>query len=171
MYIKCCLKCYQPIHRYPLSHNIGPDSKVHGADMRPIWGLQVLGGPHVGPMNFAIWGVFTNCYLSTIVPIQYRFKRVECDTMSYLNILRWRHQMETFSSLQALCAGNSPATGEFPSPRPVTRSFDVFYDVRLNKRLGKQSTRRWLETPSRSICCHCNAMKQGLTMEILRRKQ
>ena len=33
-----------------------PDSKIHGADMGPIWGWQDPGGPHVGPMNFAIWG-------------------------------------------------------------------------------------------------------------------
>ena len=46
--------------------------------------------------------------------------------------------METFSALLALCAGNSPVTGEFPTQRPVTRSFDVFYDLRLNKRLSKQ---------------------------------
>ena len=32
-----------------------PDSKVHGANMGPIWGRQDPGGPHVGPMNFAIW--------------------------------------------------------------------------------------------------------------------
>ena len=38
----------------------------------------------------------------------------------------WRYQMGTFSALLALCAGNSPVTGEFPSQRPVTRSFDVF---------------------------------------------
>ena len=31
------------------------DSKVHGASMGPIWGRQDPGGPHVGPMNFAIW--------------------------------------------------------------------------------------------------------------------
>ena len=37
----------------------------------------------------------------------------------------WRHQRETFCALLALCAGNSPVTGEFPSQRPVTRSFDV----------------------------------------------
>ena len=37
------------------------------------------------------------------------------------------------------CAGNSPVTGGFPSQRPVTRSFDVFFDLRLNKRLSKQS--------------------------------
>ena len=51
----------------------------------------------------------------------------------------WRHQMETFSALLALRAGNSPVTGEFPSQRPVTRSYDVFFDLRLNKRLSKQS--------------------------------
>ena len=34
---------------------IYPDSKVHGANMYPIWGWQDPGGPHVGPMNFAIW--------------------------------------------------------------------------------------------------------------------
>ena len=55
----------------------------------------------------------------------------------------WRHQMEAFSALLTLCAGNSPITGEFPSQRPVTRSFDVFFDLRLNKRLSKQSRGRW----------------------------
>ena len=45
--------------------------------------------------------------------------------------------METFSALLALCAGNSPVTGEFPTQRPVTRSFDAFFDLRLNKRLSK----------------------------------
>ena len=51
----------------------------------------------------------------------------------------WRHQMETFSTLLAICVGNSPVTGEIPGQRPVTRSFDVFFDLRLNKRLSKQS--------------------------------
>ena len=35
-----------------------PDSKVHGANMGPIWGRQDPGGPHVGPMNFAISAVY-----------------------------------------------------------------------------------------------------------------
>ena len=51
----------------------------------------------------------------------------------------WRHQMETFTALLALCAGNSPVTGEFPLQRPVTRSIDVSVDLRLNKQLNKQS--------------------------------
>ena len=42
--------------------------------------------------------------------------------------------METFSSLLALCAGNTPVTNEFPDQRPVTRSFDVYFDLHTNKR-------------------------------------
>ena len=66
--------------------------------------------------------------------------------------------METFSALPTLCAGNSPVTDEFPSQRPVTWSFDVFFDLGLNKRLSKHSKRRWFETPSRSVWRHCNDM-------------
>ena len=47
--------------------------------------------------------------------------------------------METFSVLLALCAGNSPVTGEFPAQRPVTRGFDVFFDLSLNKRLSREA--------------------------------
>ena len=68
----------------------------------------------------------------------------------------WRHQMETFSALLALCEGNPSVTGGFPSQRPVTRSFDVFFCARLNKRLSKQSRCWWFETPRRSLWRHCN---------------
>ena len=54
-----------------------------------------------------------------------------------------------------LC-GNSPVTGEFPTQRPVTQSFDVFFDLRLNKQLSKQWWGWWFETPSRSLWLHCN---------------
>ena len=46
--------------------------------------------------------------------------------------------MEIFSALLAFCAGNSPVNGEFPAQRPVTRSFDIFFDLRPNKQLSKQ---------------------------------
>ena len=62
-----------------------------------------------------------------------------------------RHQTETFSALLAICAGNSPVTGEFPAQRPVTRSFDVFFDLRLNERLSKQSRGWWFETQSHPL--------------------
>ena len=74
----------------------------------------------------------------------------------------WCHQMETFSALLPISAGNSPVPGEFPTQRPVARGFDIFFDLRLNKRLSKQSWGCWLETPSRPLWRHRNAMVQIL---------
>ena len=68
----------------------------------------------------------------------------------------WRHQMETFFALLAICAGNSPVLGEFPPQRPVTRSFDVYFDLRPNNRLSKQSWGWWFETTSRPLWRHRN---------------
>ena len=56
--------------------------------------------------------------------------------------------METFSTLLSLCEGNPPVTGGFPSQRPVTLSFDLFFDMRLNKIFSKQSRLWWFETSS-----------------------
>ena len=67
-----------------------------------------------------------------------------------------RHQMETFAALLAFCAGNSPVPGEFPTQRPVTRSFDVFFDQCLNKRLSKQWWGWWFDTLSRPLWRHRN---------------
>ena len=64
--------------------------------------------------------------------------------------------METFFALLAICAGNSPVTGEFPAQRPETWSFGAFFDLRLNKRLSKQSWGWWFKTPSRPLWRHCN---------------
>ena len=64
--------------------------------------------------------------------------------------------METFSTLLAICAGNSPFPGEFPTQRPVTQSFDVLFDLRLNKRLSKQWWGWWFETLSRPLCHYRN---------------
>ena len=40
-----------------------PDSKVHGANMSPIWGRQDPGGPHVGPVNFVIWVIIIEIHI------------------------------------------------------------------------------------------------------------
>ena len=61
-----------------------------------------------------------------------------------------------FPAQRASNAGNSPVTGEFPAKRPVTRSFDVFFDLRLDKCLSKQWRGWWFETPSRPLWRHCN---------------
>ena len=69
-----------------------------------------------------------------------------------------RHQMETFFALLAICTGNSTVTGEFPTQRPLTRSFDIFVDLPLNKRLSKKSWGWWFETQSRPLKRYCNDM-------------
>ena len=56
----------------------------------------------------------------------------------------WRHQMET--------PMNSPHKGQW-------RGASFFFDLRLIKRLSKQSRRRWFETPSRSLWRHCNVYR------------
>ena len=78
-----------------------------------------------------------------------------------ISTLWWRHQMETFSALLAICAGNWPVPGEFPAQRPVTRSFDVFFGLRPNKRLSKQWWGWGFQTPSHPLWHHCNAFGAG----------
>ena len=73
------------------------------------------------------------------------------------DVIKWN-----ISALLALCVGNSPVTDEFPSRRPMTRSFDVFFDLRLNKRLSKQSWDWWFETPSRSLWRHCHVNENSI---------
>ena len=74
-----------------------------------------------------------------------------------LMITSWN---ENIFHVTGLCEGNPVVTGGFSSQRPVTRSFDVFFDLRLNKRLSKQSWHWWFETPSHSLWRHCNVKQQ-----------
>ena len=100
-----------------------------------------------------------NYHLNNIRSIQ-RFLREEaaCSIIDIFFTSPWsRRQMEIFSALLALCEGNLAVTVGFPSQRPVRRSFDGFFDLRLNKWLSKQSRLRWFETPSRSSWRHANA--------------
>ena len=74
-----------------------------------------------------------------LMKVARRYWRVVCLIAPCgLESTRWRHQMETFSTLLTFCVGNSPVTGEFPAQRPVTRSFDVVFDLRLNKWFSKR---------------------------------
>ena len=84
-------------------------------------------------------------------------QRSPCHASLENDSLPWRgHQMETFSTLLAFCVGNSPVTGKFPSQRPMTQSFDAFFDMHLNKHLSKQSICQWFVMPSCSLWHHCN---------------
>ena len=65
-FVEWCWSVTLCIRTWPLHF---PDSKVHGANMGPIWGREDPGGPHVGPMNFAIW-VVTPSFLCILKILQ-----------------------------------------------------------------------------------------------------
>ena len=106
------------------------------------------------------------CNINLIWPFGKRFRHVDThpgiSTACYHQFFHdmhesWRrHQMETFSALLAIYAEKSPVPGEFHTQRPVTRSFDVYLDLRPNIRLNKQSWGWWFETPLCPLWRHRN---------------
>ena len=75
-----------------------------------------------------------------------------------LDIMMTSSNGNIFRATGPLC-GEFTGTGEFPAQRPVTRSFDVFFDLRPNKRLSKQPWGWWFETPSWSLWRQRNVMR------------
>ena len=73
----------------------------------------------------------------------------------YAKIMNILHQW-IFLGLYTVMITSSNGICEFPAQRPVTRSFHVFFDLRLNKQLSKQSWGWWFETQSRPLWLHCN---------------
>ena len=74
------------------------------------------------------------------------------------DVIKWKHFPRYWSFVRGI--HRWPVNS--PSQRPVTRSFDVFCDLCLNKRLSKHSWGRWFETPSHPLWRHCNVI--GYTM-------
>ena len=70
----------------------------------------------------------------------------------------WRHQMEDIFRVTGHLCGEFTGTGDFPAQRPMTRSFDGFFDLRLHKRLSKHSWGWWFETPSCPLWRHCHVI-------------
>ena len=93
-------------------HGICDESRCRALD------ISLLGGPRL--LSFWYTDLWYKCKHAILIP------RI------YLRKSWWRHQMEPFSALLDICAGISPGTGESPAQRPVTRGFDVFFDLRLN---------------------------------------
>ena len=87
------------------------------------------------------------------LPVSLLFVLKEVGTF---RVALWRHQIEPFFRVTGPLCGKITGPGEFPAQRPVTRSFDVFFDLRPNKRLSKQSWGWWFETPPWSLWRQCN---------------
>ena len=77
----------------------------------------------------------------------------QASSPSHDDVIKWKH----FPRYWPLC-GDFTGPGAFPAQRPVTRSFDVFFDLGLNERLSKQPRGWWFETPSWSLWRQCNAV-------------
>ena len=72
-------------------------------------------------------------------------------TMHHDDVIKWN----IFRVTGPLC-GEFTGPGEYPAQMPVTRSFDVFFDLRLNNRLSKQPGGWWFETPPWTLWRQCN---------------
>ena len=124
----------------PSSEPMMVRSPTHMCVTRPQW-----------VKTFSITAEMRRCRDACQIPERYDHYSIKSHSFAW-----WRHQMEAFSALLAICAGNSPVPGDFPTQRPVTRSFDVFFDLCLNKRLSEQSWGWWFEKPSRPLWRHCD---------------
>ena len=120
-------QCTSPISHFQCQHSCGPlwycSKKLNQMGVKCLHRIHLTYNQQHTTMGKAKLG--STHYWLLVMPIS---------LMSW-----WHHQMETFSTLLALCAGNSPVTGEFPSQRSATCSFDAFFHLCLNKWLSKQS--------------------------------
>ena len=120
--------------------------------------------PHKGPVTRKMFP-FDDVIMPRILRPQNQKIRVEngrCLIYNYIFTLSATVMMTSsngniFRVTGPLC-GEFIGPGEFPTQRPVTRSFDVFFDLRLNKRLSKQPWGWWFETPLWSLWRHCNVV-------------
>ena len=120
--------------------------------------------PMVNSIPFKPWS-----YISTDIQSRACLISISaaCHTVTTRAVQLGSHNMMTSSNgniFLAFCAENLPVTSEFPSPRPVTRSFGVFFDLHLNKRLSKQSRRWWFEMSLSSLWLHCNVSMEWLAV-------
>ena len=79
-------------------------------------------------------------------------------TLIFVDRKWWRHLNGNIFRATGPLWRESTGHRWIPSQRPVTWSFDVFFDLCLDRRLSKQSRRCWFETPSRSFWRHRNKM-------------
>ena len=100
----------------------------------------------------ALCCIYTTTNLIHILQISFKVLLFRCQWGNFQGYVSWwRHLMGTSSALLDFCGS---IHYELSYQRPVTRGFDVIFDLRLNKRLSKQSRRRWFETPSQPLLGH-----------------
>ena len=123
---------------------------------RNIWtrclvGVSITKRKHNFDMAFSGWWLICGNHRSHSMP--HRICTWRCCSSSW-----WRHQMETFFALLALCGGNPPVTHGFPSQKGQWRGALMFSSILAwtNGWANSRYVRRRFETPSRSLWRHCN---------------
>ena len=89
--------------------------------------------------------------------VTYHVENLRCHHAGMTNYMMTSSNGNISRVTGPLC-GEFTGPGEFPAQRPVTRSFDIFFDLRLNKRLTKQPWSWWFETPAWSLWRHRNGL-------------
>ena len=119
--------------------------KMSSAKWRPFYfGLNVLSAVHF------LHGLAVNLFMYQTLEIMDWFQ-VDINPR-HDDVIKWNH----FPRYWPFVRGNHRSRWIPRTQRPVTRSFDVFFDLRLNKRLNKQQWDWWFETPPWSLWRQCN---------------
>ena len=126
-----------------------------------ISGIWVYKTSPICPLHVAVNSILLHLLLhSSTIAGRWHFKRAldPCKLVNQIyttplhgDVIKWKH----FPCYWPFVRGIHRSPVNLPAQRPVTRSFDVFFDLRLNKRLSKQSWGWWFETPSRPLWRHC----------------
>ena len=96
-----------------------------------------------------LWFVNVKCWV--VLTCKLNIKLVNLNT-NHVEAIKWKHFLRYWPFLRGIY--RSPVNSLHKGP--VTRSFDIFFDLCLNKWLSKQSWGWWFEMPSCSLWCHFN---------------
>ena len=121
---------------------------ISGADNYTLWVLLVHNNGNIEMLSISPAAMMTMVAAATI----------------HDDVIKWKHFPRNWPFVRGITG-----PGEFPTQRPVTRSFDVYFDLRLNKRLSKQPWGWWFETPSWSLWRQRNAC--GFSQWVWRNRQ
>ena len=147
--VKICQKLW------PVSKNLRTDKQTdkpsdeHTCQNWKFWQVTNKPSNEHTCQNCKFWQVIKHA-----VDYYWLMAKVEPDQTQY-NCMMTSSNGNIFRVTGPLC-GEFTGPGEFPAQRPVTRRFDVFFDLRPNKRLSKQLWGWWFETPSWSLWHQCN---------------
>ena len=165
IYLLILIPHYQPYYQH--SYKISSDS-VHVGMENKLFAFNKPRDAHpiefdninkVCPMKYAQCSVFPFALLG----LYQQFIVDSWDTFAlicYTGMLHWHWENHMHDDVIRWkhFPRNWPFVRGIHRPGPVTRSFDVFFDLRLNKRLNKQPWGWWFETPSWLLWRHCNGL-------------